>query len=87
MTAKLNIPKDPYREYDAELVARMALACLECDPAPCMLNCPQRADVPQVMRLARRAACEGLALPRWLLDEERLEAARVADSICDSYND
>ncbi len=86
MTVQLNIPKDPYREYDAEAVARMALACLECDPAPCMLNCPQRADVPQVMRLARRAACEGIALSRWMLDDERLIEAQVSDAIADSYN-
>ncbi len=86
MAAKsVNIPKDPYRDYDAEAVAKIALSCLDCDPAPCMTGCPQRADVPQVMRLARRAACEGLVLSRWLMDDERLEAARTADQICDSY--
>ncbi len=67
-------------------VARVALSCLECSPAPCMAVCPQTADVPEVMRVVRRAACERMPLARWLLDDERLEAARVADQISDSYN-
>ena len=51
-------------------------------PDPCSRN----ADIPQVMRLAGQAACEGLALTRWFWSEERVEAARITDEICDSYN-
>jgi hypothetical protein len=38
------------------------------------------------MRLAGQAACEGLALSRWYMDEERVEEARITDAICDTYN-
>ena len=80
------IPKDPYLGYDALQVARMA-ACLLCQPqAPCVLACPRQADIPRVMRLAGQAACEGLALPRWFWDEERVEAACICDAITDAYN-
>ncbi len=74
-----------YPDESLERVARAAMACLECSPAPCMAACPQMADVPQVMATVRRAACEGLPLARWLLGDDRLEAARVADQICEAY--
>jgi hypothetical protein len=38
------------------------------------------------MRLAGQAACEGLSLPRWFWDHDRLEAARIADAITEAYN-
>jgi hypothetical protein len=44
------------------------------------------ADVPSVMRLAGHAACEGLPLAPCLWERERVEAARIADAIADSYN-
>ncbi|MFN2147638.1 MAG: hypothetical protein ACK2T2_04550 [Anaerolineales bacterium] len=88
MTVRISqLRNDPYLGYDAELVARTAAACLQClPPAPCTLACSRNADIPQVMRLAGQAACEGLALTRWFWSEERVEAARITDEICDSYN-
>ncbi len=82
----LQIPKDPYLDYNAQ-AARTALACVDCPPpAPCVSGCPQGADVPGVMALVRRAACERLPLARWLLDEEGLATAQIADQIYDCYN-
>ena len=79
--------RDPYLGYDGLQVARAAAACLQCGaPAPCTLACGHQTDIPRVMRLAGQAACEGLALTRWFLDREQVEAARVADDICDCYN-
>jgi hypothetical protein len=43
-------------------------------------------DIPKVMRWAGMAACEALALPRWLMTDEEVEHARIADDICDCYN-
>ncbi len=78
---------DPYLGYDAAQVARLAAACLQCTPqAPCMLACPRQADIPRVMRLAGQAACEGLSLSRWFLDEDRIESARVCDAITAAYS-
>jgi NADPH-dependent glutamate synthase beta subunit-like oxidoreductase len=88
MTIRIPIPaRDPYLGYDARQVARMALSCLQCvSPAPCTLACSREADIPRIMRLAGQAACEGLALSRWLMDEEQVQAARITDAICDTYN-
>ncbi len=74
------------QEATLERVARTAAACLECSPAPCMAVCPQGADVPEVMRAVRRAACARLPLAQWLLDDERVEAERVAAQIGEAYN-
>jgi hypothetical protein len=38
------------------------------------------------MRLAGQAACEGLSLPRWFWDRDRVEAARITDAITEAYN-
>jgi hypothetical protein len=38
------------------------------------------------MRLAGQAACEGLLLRRWFLDEETVEAARICEAIVDFYH-
>jgi hypothetical protein len=38
------------------------------------------------MRLAGQAACEALALPRWFLDREAVEEARISDAIADCYS-
>lgn len=88
MTLRISqIPRDPYLGYDAERVARIAAACLQCQaPAPCTLACSRASDIPAVMRLAGQAACEGLSLPRWFWDHDRLEAARIADAITEAYN-
>ncbi|HSB88676.1 MAG TPA: hypothetical protein VLD63_01480 [Anaerolineales bacterium] len=88
MTLRLrDIPRDPYLGYDAQSVARLAAACLQCaSPSPCTDACRRHADIPRVMRLAGQAACEGLALSRWFLDREAVEAARISDAIADSYN-
>jgi NADPH-dependent glutamate synthase beta subunit-like oxidoreductase len=88
MTLRLSqIPKDPYLGYDAQAVARLAAACLQCvSPAPCTQACRRQADIPRVMRLAGQAACEGLALARWFGEREDVEADRVCDAISDSYN-
>jgi NADPH-dependent glutamate synthase beta subunit-like oxidoreductase len=88
MTVRLStLPRDPYLGYDALAVARSAVACLQCPaPSPCTLACPRLADIPRVMRLAGQAACEGLALTRWFLDEERVETARLCDALTDAYN-
>ena len=88
MTVRIsNIPKDPYLGYDAAQVAQMAAACLHCSPpAPCTLSCPRDTDIPRVMRLAGHAACEGLLLRRWFLDEETIEATRICEAIADSYH-
>lgn len=88
MTIRISSPaRNPYLGFDAHQVARMALACLQCaPPAPCTLACSREADIPRVMRLAGQAACEGLALSRWYLDEERVQAAQITDAICDTYN-
>jgi len=88
MTIRISsLRKDPYLGYRADEIARAAAACLQCTPpAPCTLACGRQSDIPAVMRLAGQAACEGLALTRWFWDEERIEAARISDAICDSYN-
>lgn len=88
MTVRVSkMPRDPYLGFDAHEVARAAAACLQCRlPAPCTLACPRTADIPRVMRLAGQAACEGLALTRWFLDEEQVAAAVICDAITDSYN-
>ena len=83
----MNISKNPYLGYDVNEAARSALACLECPtPAPCQMACAQGVDIPKVMRWAGMAACEALALPRWLMTDEEVEDARIADDICDCYN-
>jgi hypothetical protein len=77
----------PYLGYDAVQVARLAAACLQCTPqAPCMLACARQADIPRVMRLAGQAACEGLSISRWFLDEDRVESARICDAITAAYS-
>jgi hypothetical protein len=82
-----NSPQDPYLGFDAPGLARVAAACLHCPPpAPCTLACPNQSNIPAVMLLAGRAACEGLALTRWLWDRERVETARITDAIADAYN-
>jgi NADPH-dependent glutamate synthase beta subunit-like oxidoreductase len=88
MTVRVSkIARDPYLGYDARQVAHMASACLQCaSPAPCTLACSREADIPRVMRLAGQAACEGLSLARWFWDEERVQAARITNDICDTYN-
>ena len=88
MTVRISkVPNDPYLGYEAAAVARAAAACLQCTPpAPCTLSCPQQTDIPGVMRMAGRAACEGLSLIRWFQDHERVESARICDAISDSYN-
>ncbi|HMK09755.1 MAG TPA: hypothetical protein VK449_12060 [Anaerolineales bacterium] len=88
MTLRLgSIPRDPYLGYDPQTVARLAAACLQCGaPAPCTLACRRQADIPRVIRLAGQAACEGLALSRWFLDREDVEAARIGDAITDAYS-
>ncbi len=87
MTLRIsNIPRDPYLGYDAMRVARMAAACLQCSPpAPCTLACSRQADIPAIMRLAGQAACEGLSLPRWFWERDRVEAARISDAINEAY--
>jgi len=88
MTLRLSaIPRDPYLGYDPQAVARLAAACLRCGaPAACTLACSRQADIPRVVRLAGQAACEGLALPRWFMEREQVEAARIADAITDVYS-
>ena len=88
MTIRMGaIPKDPYLGYDPQAVARLGAACLRCSaPAPCTLACSRQADIPRVVRLAGQAACEGLALSRWFMDGEQVEAARIADAITDAYS-
>lgn len=88
MTVRIShIPKNPYLGYDAQEIARVAGACLQCRaPAPCTLVCPRQTDIPRVMGLAGQAACEGLNLTRWFWEQERVEAARICDQISDAYN-
>ena len=82
-----HIPRNPYLGYDAKEAVRSALACLECPtPAPCQMFCSQGVNIPKVIYWMWLATCEGLVLSRWLLDEEQVEAARIADQICDCYN-
>ncbi|HKY83492.1 MAG TPA: hypothetical protein VJ160_01560 [Anaerolineales bacterium] len=88
MTLRLStIPRDPYLGYEPQRVARWAAACLQClPPAPCTQACRRKADIPTVMRLAGQAACEGLALPRWFMERDEVEAARISDAITDAYS-
>jgi hypothetical protein len=87
-TAMESFRKDPYVGYDASLVARAAKVCADCGEfAPCTVACSHAVDVPGIVQLAGRAACEALPLLRWFLDRESVEAARITDMICDSYND
>jgi hypothetical protein len=83
----VDIRKDPYVGYDPQVVADAAAACLACGEAPaCMQACGQHVDIPAIVRLAGKAACEALVLPRWFKSREEVESARVTDMICDSYN-
>ncbi|MGA9532704.1 MAG: hypothetical protein WBR18_08330 [Anaerolineales bacterium] len=87
MTKNDPISRNPYLEYDAKALAGMAMACANCaDPAPCTQVCSQDVDIPGVMRLAGRAACEGLAMARWTMSTEEVETARITDAIADCYN-
>jgi NADPH-dependent glutamate synthase beta subunit-like oxidoreductase len=87
MTVRISkIPNAPYLGYDARQIAHLAAACFHCTPpAPCTLSCPRETDIPRVIRLAGQAACEGLSITRWYWDQERIEAARTADAITDSF--
>jgi NADPH-dependent glutamate synthase beta subunit-like oxidoreductase len=86
-TSTSTIPHDPYLEYDAQLIAGMAAACAQCgESPPCTQACSHAVAIPTVMHLAGQAACEGLALTRWLMTREAIETARVTDAIADCYN-
>ncbi len=81
------IGNDPYVGYEPRTVAGAAAACLACgDSPPCMAACGRQVDILSIVQLAGKAACEALALTRWFQDREQVEAARVTDMICDSYN-
>jgi NADPH-dependent glutamate synthase beta subunit-like oxidoreductase len=83
----LKVRKDPYVGYEPRRVARAAAACLACgEDAACMQVCKQGVDIQGIVGLAGKAACEALALPRWFMDREAVEAARITDAICSSYN-
>lgn len=83
----LKIRKDPYLGYDPAPIARAAAACLACgEGAACMQVCKHEVDIQGIVGLAGKAACEALTLPRWFMDREAVEAARITDAICDSYN-
>lgn len=87
ITSTNRIPRDPYLQYDPKWLAGAASACASCgDPAPCTQVCSHGVDIPAVMRLAGRAACEGLALTRWTMSLEQVETARITDAIADCYN-
>jgi len=87
IASKNQIPRDPYLQYDANWLAGVASACAGCgDPAPCTQVCSNSVDIPAVMQLAGRAACEGLALARWTMSLEEVETARITDAIADCYN-
>ena len=81
------VKKDPYVGYEPMSVAKAAVACAACgDAPPCMAACGHQVDILSIVALAGRAACEALALPRWFDERDRVEAARVTDMICDSFN-
>ncbi len=86
-TTALVTSKDPYVGYEPQEVARAAAACAACGEwPPCMAACGHQVDILAIVQLAGKAACEALALPRWFQEKEKVEAARVTDMICDSYN-
>ena len=81
------VRKDPYIGYAPVAVAEAAAACAACgESPPCMAACGREVDILSIIGLAGKAACEALALPRWFEDREKVEAARVTDMICDSFN-
>lgn len=81
------ITKDPYVGYQPQEVARAAAACLACgESPPCMIACSRQVDILSIVQLAGKAACEALALPRWFQEADQVEADKVTDMICDSYN-
>jgi hypothetical protein len=78
---------EPYPGYDAEVALRFALSCLQCpDPAPCISNCRQNADIRGVMRWVGQNGCAGFSLTRWaaLLDETAERQAATA--LTETYN-
>jgi NADPH-dependent glutamate synthase beta subunit-like oxidoreductase len=86
-TASKSTRKDPYVGYDAPAVARAAQVCAKCGEfPPCTVACVHAVDVPGLVSLAGRAACEALPLVRWFQERETVEAALITDMICDSYN-
>jgi hypothetical protein len=83
----LRVRKDPYVGYDPKAVALASAACLDCGEAPpCMQACERHVDIHSIIQVAGKAACEALALTRWFADKQDVEAARITDMICDSYN-
>lgn len=79
--------KDPYLRYQPAQIAAWSRSCLECGtPAPCTTACLQGIPIPDVVKLAGQAACEGLALSRWFMSREEVEGARITDAIADCYN-
>jgi len=51
-----------------------------------MIACSRQVDILSIVQLAGKAACEALALPRWFQEADQVEADKVTDMICDSYN-
>jgi NADPH-dependent glutamate synthase beta subunit-like oxidoreductase len=87
MNRRTEVVNDPYLGYQPARIAAWSRSCLECStPAPCTTACLQGIHIPEVVKLAGRAACEGLALTRWFRDREEVEGARITDAIADCYN-
>jgi len=86
MTDKLVGP-EPYPGYDAEIAMQFALSCLQCaDPAPCITNCRQHADIRGMMRWIGQAGCEGFSILRLAALRDEQAARQTAEAVTAAYN-
>lgn len=84
--AEITVRPEPYPGYDAEIAVQFALSCLQCDdPAPCITNCRQHADIRGVMRWIGQTGCEGFSLTRWAALQEEAAERQTARAITNAY--
>lgn len=87
MMTEVIVGPEPYPGYDAEIAMRFALSCLQCaDPAPCISNCRQHADIRGVMRWIGQNGCEGFSITRWATLIEEAAERQAAAAVTEAYN-
>lgn len=88
MFPNLEFVKRPDEAAQAQAAMRWAVCCAQCeDPAPCTAACPQRADIPAVMRWLGQSGCAGFSPERWRAVCEQVAEQEAAAAIAAVYND
>jgi len=85
--AEITVGPEPYPGYDAEIAVQFALSCLQCaDPAPCITNCRQHADIRGIMRWIGETGCQGFSIRRLAaLRDEQAEREAIG-AVAAAYN-